>query len=255
MKTDPIIKSVVLAAVLWVLPVSEGLAAVPGSDGVYTGCYNKSDKKIRVIDAEIGETCKSDEARITWNKEGPAGPKGDTGEPGDALRADGPCFNGNANRYQDCGNGTVTDTVTGLIWLKEAHCLPTSDWAGANNAAVNLEGGDCGLTDHSTSGDWRLPTREEWQATIARAVELHCLDYTSGSYAEDRSPSLTNTGGTACYWLEPQPLFTGAFGSFWSSTTDAVPSGAAWKVNLRNGELTSDAKTSIRWAWPVRGGQ
>jgi hypothetical protein len=34
--------------------------------------------------------------------------------------ADPPCFD-NLNRYVDCGNGTVTgtvtDTVTGLIWL------------------------------------------------------------------------------------------------------------------------------------------
>ena len=33
----------------------------------------------------------------------------------------GPCFD-NFNRYVDCGNGTVTDTVTGLIWLQDAAC-------------------------------------------------------------------------------------------------------------------------------------
>ena len=30
---------------------------------------------------------------------------------------DGPCFD-NANRFVDCANGTVTDTSTGLIWMK-----------------------------------------------------------------------------------------------------------------------------------------
>jgi hypothetical protein len=30
----------------------------------------------------------------------------------------------NANRYVNCGNGTVTDTVTGLIWLQNANCRP-----------------------------------------------------------------------------------------------------------------------------------
>ena len=39
-----------------------------------------------------------------------------------AMPADGPCFD-NTNRYVDCGNGTVTDTVTGLIWLKQSDCL------------------------------------------------------------------------------------------------------------------------------------
>ena len=38
-----------------------------------------------------------------------------------ALRAAPPCFD-DANRYVDCENGTVTDTVTGLIWLKNAGC-------------------------------------------------------------------------------------------------------------------------------------
>src|SRR5262249_32071128 len=50
------------------------------------------------------------------------------------TRADGPCFD-NANRYVDCGNGTVTDTVTGLIWLKQWNCLATDNaWAAANQA-------------------------------------------------------------------------------------------------------------------------
>ena len=107
-------------------------------DGVYTGCYQKSAQTIRVIDAEGGETCKPNETQITWNRTGsagpagsqgeagPMGPKGDKGDPGDTVRADGPCFNDNDNRYQECGNGTVTDTVTGLIWLKKADCLPVS---------------------------------------------------------------------------------------------------------------------------------
>jgi hypothetical protein len=30
------------------------------------------------------------------------------------IKAAGPCFN-NSDRYVDCGNGTVTDTTTGLI--------------------------------------------------------------------------------------------------------------------------------------------
>ena len=51
------------------------------------------------------------------------------------TRADGPCFD-NTNRYVDCGNGTVTDTVTGLIWLKQADCLGINDWAAANQAAA-----------------------------------------------------------------------------------------------------------------------
>ena len=59
-----------------------------------------------------------------------------------------PCFD-NANRYVDCGNGTVTDTHTGLIWLQDAGCLGVSDWATANKAAASLRNHDYGLTDGS----------------------------------------------------------------------------------------------------------
>jgi hypothetical protein len=41
---------------------------------------------------------------------GPQGPEGPQGLPGDAVKADPPCFD-NANRYVDCENGTVMDTV------------------------------------------------------------------------------------------------------------------------------------------------
>jgi hypothetical protein len=44
--------------------------------------------------------------------QGPAGSTGTAGPPGST--AAGPCYD-NSNRFVDCGNGTVTDTQTGLI--------------------------------------------------------------------------------------------------------------------------------------------
>ena len=55
------------------------------------------------------------------------------------VRADGPCVD-DINRYVDCANGTVTDTVTGLIWLKQAECLANTSWAAANQVAGGLQG-------------------------------------------------------------------------------------------------------------------
>jgi hypothetical protein len=64
------------------------------------------------------------------------GTDGTIGEGGGAARADGPCFgDGNFPRYADCGNGTVTDTVTGLIWLKM--------WAVADEGRVDPDDGPC----------------------------------------------------------------------------------------------------------------
>src|SRR5262245_62774603 len=76
--------------------------------------------------------------------------------------ADPPCFD-NANRFVNCGNGTVTDTVTGLVWLRNANCFDVKSYANANRSAANLQTGRCGLTDGSAVGDWRLPTRAEWE--------------------------------------------------------------------------------------------
>ena len=90
-----------------------------------------------------------------------------------------------------CGNGTVTNTVTDLIWLKDASCLGLLDWVPANQAAGSLKDGDCALTDHSSAGDWRLPSGDEWIATIARGVALDC--------GSGIGPSLTDDAGTACY--------------------------------------------------------
>jgi hypothetical protein len=155
---------------------------------------------------------------------GPPGPKGDKGDQGiqgpqgnpgtNGTRADGPCFD-NTNRYVDCGNGTVTDTVTGLIWLKNAACLGSADWAAANVAAAALANGQCGLTDGSSPGDWRLPTKDEWVATIARAVALGCT--ISGPGTE---PSLTNNDGHACLSVGPSSFAGVASDSYWSSTAN-----------------------------------
>src|SRR5229473_772270 len=87
--------------------------------------------------------------------------------------AAGPCGD-KSKRYADCGNGTVTDTMTGLIWLKQSDCLPASNWEGAKKAAAALKDGDCMLKDGSSPGDWRLPTEKEWEATMANAKDLKC---------------------------------------------------------------------------------
>src|SRR5713226_567436 len=77
-------------------------------------------------------------------------------------------------RYVDCGNGTVTDTATGLIWLKQTNCFPAAAWDDAKKMAAGLKSGDCGLADGSSAGDWRLPTIAEWEATMKNAKDLKC---------------------------------------------------------------------------------
>jgi Protein of unknown function (DUF1566)/PEGA domain len=191
---------------------------------------------------------------------GPPGPKGDKGDqgiqgvrgiqgiPGSTTHPDPPCFD-NTNRYVDCGNGTVTDTVTGLIWLKQSNCLPNTIWAVANQAAAGLKDGDCALTDHSSPGDWRLPTRDEWSATIARAAALACTTF--GSY-----PSLTNDAGTNCLQVGPSSFADVAPADYWSSSSDEIDPRYAWYGTLAPGLVIRAVKTlTVHFGvWPVRGG-
>ncbi len=65
----------------------------------------------------------------------------------------------------DNGNGTVT--VNGLVWLKDAGCMGKMYWANAMPRSSRLAHGQCGLSDNSKIGDWRLPTIDELKAVYA----------------------------------------------------------------------------------------
>lgn len=64
-------------------------------------------------------------------------------------------------RFTDNGDGTVTDNLTGLVWLKNASCFGNRAWTDGLADAGGLAGGQCGLTDGSTAGQWRMPNRKE----------------------------------------------------------------------------------------------
>lgn len=62
------------------------LASIPDSGGVIHGCYDARGK-LRVIDAEAGETCRTHEVALSWNETGPQGPQGLEGPEGPAGTA------------------------------------------------------------------------------------------------------------------------------------------------------------------------
>jgi hypothetical protein len=187
--------------------------------------------------------------KMTSFTEPSSGPTAGTGRTLDEVMAvvgnpDPPCSDGTTNRYVDCGNGTVYDTETDLLWLKNANCYGALDWTAASNAAAGLEDGECGLTDNSSPGDWRLPTKSEWEATVAQAKDMECYH-----------PPLTNTPGTGCYSDGPQP-FTGVLSDlYWSSTVWEEDPSAAWFMYMTFGYMDVDDWSISHFVWPVRGGQ
>ena len=111
------------------------------------------------------------------------------------------------------------------------------------------------MTDGSSPGDWRLPTKAEWEATIAKAVALGC---TFG-----KAPSLTNDAGTACYGdgTGSSPVGVGSVG-YWSSTLGEIhplltifpTTSVASFANLYHGDVVTIESMLSFGVWPVRGG-
>jgi hypothetical protein len=152
-------------------------------------------------------------------------------------------------RFTDNVNGTVTDNLTGLIWLRNANCtdevgginksLETLSWPDALTWSNNLAGGRCGLTDGSTAGQWRLPNVREMESLVHY-----------GFY----SPAVPNTHGSG-QWTEGDPFKGVQSTYYWSSTTSAFSTDSAWCVSLGYGYVCSFSKTNPFYVWPVRGGQ
>ena len=128
-------------------------------------------------------------------------------------------------RFVDHGNGTVTDKLTGLIWLKNGDCTKfhgldystqnTRPWDQAINDCNWLNTNHCGLTDGSSSGDWRLPN----------VKELLSLLYYANSGSGKKLPP-------GC------PLDASTRFGYWSATTNI--GGFAWYVDLFYGNHKGD---------------
>ena len=140
--------------------------------------------------------------------------------------------------FTDNGDGTVTDNLTGLIWLKNADCFGRRTWTQALSDANGLASGSCGLTDGSVAGDWRLPNVRELQSLAHYGVY---------------NPAVPNTAGTG-KWSEGDPFSGVQSNNCWSSTTYAGGTSAALSVDLYAGQAGIGIKGIPYYVWPVRGG-
>lgn len=141
-------------------------------------------------------------------------------------------------RFVYNNNATVTDRLTGLIWLYYANCTDTVGgiskssgtltWADALTWTKSLANGLCGLTDGSTAGQWRLPNRKE-------LASLTIIDRHD--------------------WLNETGAFYNVQGIYWSSNTHIINTTNAWIVGIRGGSIFPDNKSNQWYVWPVRDAQ
>lgn len=132
-------------------------------------------------------------------------------------------------RFTDNGNGTVTDNLTGLIWMQLLNCVSETDWGQALVIANNLQSGLCGLSDGSSKGDWRIPNIRELFSLLHFGTSFPSLD-----------PDIPVVG------IQPD--------WYWSSTSAIDNPENAWSCSFgRNDGAFRTNKSSELFLWPVRG--
>lgn len=118
--------------------------------------------------------------------------------PGEAFYGQDAQFKGNQPQYQDNGDGTITDLVTGLMWQKSADMDGDGDIDAADK--VTYEEAFAGASTFNLGGyaDWRLPTIKElyslilfsgvdpsgWRGSdtdrLAPFIDTKCFDFAYG---------------------------------------------------------------------------
>lgn len=118
-------------------------------------------------------------------------------------------------RFIDCGDGTIKDTKTGLMWVKEGS-KDEMKWDDANNYCKGSE-----LGGYS---DWRLPTRLELESIL----DLEKYD-----------PAIN-------------PIFKCESAGYWTSTIYASSAALAWVVNFYYGSVSYSNRYYAYYVRPVR---
>jgi hypothetical protein len=143
-------------------------------------------------------------------------------------------------RFIDKHDGTIVDTMTGLFWLKQANCIH-ANWDDALTAIGTLASGQCGLSDGSMAGQWRMPNRNELESLADRAqtnmAQYFDYNYENKDGSTFQAPIFSNYVETQYYW---------------TSTTDASDLTEAWTVYSCDFGVYDVSKSAVGYALAVR---
>ena len=188
-------------------------------DGAYSG------KTASAADSDL----------LAANIHGGANIFGVEGEVYGGCTCEGSMVGTTGTRWCDNGDGTITDMLgyngygKCLVWLQDAGCLGEKPWTGDDNAHITagfLISGQCGLTDASNYGDWRLPTSSEIEALV-NGTDPVLSSSPQGFIAISPNPYLSKRGnGSDGVW--------------------------AFTRNLQSGVSTIYQRIESHYVWPVR---
>jgi hypothetical protein len=126
-------------------------------------------------------------------------------------------------RFIDKGDGIITDTGSGLIWLKKANI---SEKLLTWQEAIDF----CKTLNVAGYGDWRLPSKDEIGSLI-----------TGLPANNDWRPYLEKNG------------FSNVQDFYWTASEYSVDRSNAWSVPVALGYVGIFDKTHTCYVWPVRG--
>ncbi len=164
-------------------------------------------------------------------------------------------------RFTDNKDGTITDNLTGLMWIKDGSCLGISNWEDAlsNVEVLNLEPGNFGCAGYSaTYNDWRLPNINEI-VSLLKTSDLKWLN--QQGFVDMRDGYITSTTvshkSSSAWSIQPSGIMhpfskhMAAYGA-WAVRGKSTGPSKVW----RTGQTTSfapgdDGSTQEGQSWPI----
>ena len=144
-------------------------------------------------------------------------------------------------RFEDTDGVTMTDTLTGLSWSREANLI----------------------TSHNPELDTDAPVGDglvTWQHALDYVTKLNAEGYLG--YRDWRLPNSNELLSLAQYsatngagWLAAQGFVSMSNDGrpYWTSTVVGRDTASAWTVNPSEGTLGTKARSGLGLVWPVRG--
>ena len=161
-----------------------------------------------------------------WDADGNPLPCAGTGQDGEFRKG----VKWPVARFTDNLDGTVTDRLTGLVWLKDADCFAEQIWEGAFDRVDELNAGlvSCSEYTSGSRADWRLPTHRELFTLVDHDASDPALP--------DGHP-----------FVNPQ-------WRYWASSSYQDGPDMAYYLDLSQGYGEVTPKDVLAFVWPVRGG-